>query len=115
MSLDEAGTLSRLKALRRDHVEPSVERHRGRVVKLMGDGMLIEFGSVVDALECAVETQTAAAEQNKEIPEESWIVSRIGINLGDVIVDGDDFYGDGVNVAARLQMLSDPGGIAISG
>ncbi len=115
MSLDEAGTLSRLKALRRDHVEPSVERHRGRVVKLMGDGMLVEFGSVVDALACAVEMQKAAREQNNDIPEDSWIVSRIGINLGDVIVDGDDFYGDGVNVAARLQVLSDPGGIAISG
>ena len=115
MGLDETGTLSRLKALRREFIEPLIDGYHGRVVKLMGDGALVEFASVVDAVACAVEIQRIAAQQNLDVPEDSRIVFRIGINLGDVIIDGDDFYGDGVNIAARLEGLSDPGGIAISG
>jgi adenylate cyclase len=115
MGLDETGTLTRLKALRREFIEPSIEGYRGRIVKLMGDGALVEFASVVDAVACAVEIQRLTAEQNLNAPEDSRIVFRIGINLGDVIIDKDDFYGDGVNIAARLEGLSDPGGIVISG
>ncbi|MCT2579685.1 MULTISPECIES: adenylate/guanylate cyclase domain-containing protein [unclassified Mesorhizobium] len=115
MALDETGTLSRLKTLRREFIEPLIEGYHGRVVKLMGDGALVEFASVVDAVACGVEIQRIVARQNLELPKDIRIVFRIGINLGDVIIDGDDFYGNGVNIAARLQGLSDPGGIAISG
>jgi len=115
MGLDEAGTLSRLKTLRHEFIEPLIDGYHGRVVKLMGDGALVQFTSVVDAVACAVEIQRIAAQQNLDVPEDSRIVFRIGINLGDVIVDEDDFYGDGVNIAARLEGLSDPGGIVISG
>ncbi|MFD1983893.1 adenylate/guanylate cyclase domain-containing protein [Mesorhizobium newzealandense] len=115
MGLDETGTLSRLKAVRREFIEPLIDGYHGRVVKLMGDGALVEFASVVDAVACAVEIQRIVARQNLDLPEDTRIVFRIGINLGDVIIDGDDFYGDGVNIAARLQGLSDPGGVAISG
>jgi adenylate cyclase len=115
MGLDETGTLSRLKALRRELIEPLIDEYHGRVVKLMGDGALVEFASVVDAVACAVEIQRAAAQHNLNLPADSRIDFRIGINLGDVIIDGADFYGDGINIAARLEGLSDPGGIAISG
>jgi len=115
MGLDETGTLTRLKALRREYIEPLIDGYHGRVVKLMGDGALVEFASVVDAVACAVEIQRVAARQNLNAPVDAWIVFRIGINLGDVIIDKDDFYGDGVNIAARLEGLSDPGGIVISG
>jgi adenylate cyclase len=115
MGLDETGTLTRLKALRREYIEPLIEGYHGRVVKLMGDGALVEFASVVDAVACAVEIQRVAAQQNFNVPENARIVFRIGINLGDVIIDKDDFYGDGVNIAARLEGLSDPGGVVISG
>lgn len=115
MGLDETGTLTRLKALRREYIEPLIEGYHGRVVKLMGDGALVEFASVVDAVACAVEIQRVAAQQNLNVPEDARIVFRIGINLGDVIIDKDDFYGDGVNIAARLEGLSDPGGIVLSG
>jgi adenylate cyclase len=115
MGRDETGTLARLKALRREYIEPLIEGYHGRVVKLMGDGALVEFASVVAAVACAVEIQQSAAQQNLNLPEDSRIVFRIGINLGDVIIDKDDFYGDGVNIAARLEGLSDPGGIVISG
>lgn len=115
MGLDETGTLSRLKALRREFIEPLIEGYHGRIVKLMGDGALVAFESVVDALACAVEIQRVTAQQNLGVPEDTQIVFRIGINLGDVIPDKDDFYGDGVNIAARLEGLSDPGGIVISG
>ncbi|BCG96723.1 adenylate/guanylate cyclase domain-containing protein [Mesorhizobium sp. 131-2-1] len=115
MGLDETGTLSRLKALRGEFIDPSIEGYHGRIVKLMGDGALVAFESVVDAVACAVEIQRATAQQNLGLPEDAWIVFRIGINLGDVITDKDDFYGDGVNIAARLEGLSDPGGIVISG
>jgi adenylate cyclase len=115
MGLDETGTLARLKALRREFVEPLISGYNGRIVKLMGDGALVEFPSVVDAVACAVEIQRVAAEQAAGVPEEQRIAFRIGINLGDVIIDGDDVYGDGVNIAARLEGLSEPGGIVVSG
>lgn len=115
MGLDETGTLSRLKVLRHESIDPLIQRYRGRIVKLIGDGALVEFASVVDAVACAVAIQQITAQQNLNVPEESRIVFRIGINLGDVIIDNDDFYGDGVNIAARLEGLSDPGGVVISG
>ncbi len=112
---DEEGTLARLKALRAELIDPKIARHRGRIVKLMGDGMLAEFGSVVDAVQMATEVQQAVAKRNEDQPEGERIEFRVGVNLGDVIIDGDDIHGDGVNVAARLEGLSDPGGICISG
>jgi adenylate cyclase len=114
MSADEAGTLEHLKALRKELVEPRTAEHRGRVVKLMGDGTLMEFASVVDAVRFAVEIQRAMAERNAQVPEARRITFRIGINIGDVIVEGDDLYGDGVNIAARLEGLAEPGGICVS-
>jgi len=114
MGMDEAGTLSRLKALRRDLVDPLIAAHSGRTFKLMGDGALVEFASAVDAVTCAIEVQKRVRERNAGSPEDSWLQFRIGINVGDIIVDGDDIYGDGVNVAARIQALADPGGIYIS-
>ena len=115
MGLDETGTLARLKALRRDLVDPLIAGYRGRIVKLMGDGALVEFASVVDAVACAVEIQRSIAKQGDALPEHSRISFRIGINLGDVIIDGDDVYGDGVNIAARLEGICEPDGIVISG
>src|SRR3954447_6154358 len=114
MSLDETGTLTRLKALRHDVVDPVIANHHGRIVKLMGDGALVEFASVVDAVACAVEIQRAIATQRESLPEHARISLRIGVNLGDVIVDGDDIYGDGVNVAARLESIAEAGGITVS-
>jgi adenylate cyclase len=114
MGEDETGTLDALKALRKELVAPEIANHRGRVVKLMGDGLLAEFGSVVDAVECSVAIQAGAAKRNEGRAPERQVVLRIGINLGDVIVEGSDLYGDGVNVAARLEGLADPGGICIS-
>ncbi len=114
MGIDEAGTLSRLKALRRDLVDPLIAAYSGRTVKLMGDGALVEFASAVDAVTCAIEVQKQVRERNAGSPEDGWIQFRIGINVGDIIVDGGDIYGDGVNVAARIQALADPGGIYIS-
>ena len=113
---DEAGTLSALKVLRREVIDPLLAEHQGRIVKLMGDGALVEFGSVVDAVACAVAIQKGVAGNQADIPMERRIIFRIGVNLGDVIheVDG-DLYGDGVNIAARLQPLAHPGGICISG
>ena len=115
MGADEEGTLARLKAHRRELVDPKVKEHRGRTVKLTGDGALVEFPSVVDAVRCAVEVQRGMADRNAETPEDRRIAFRIGVNLGDVIVDGDDIYGDGVNIAARLEGLAEPGGICVSG
>ena len=115
MEHDEAGTLAALKARRRDVLAPLITQHHGRIVKLMGDGVLVEFGSAVDAVQCAVELQKGFARANEGVAETSRIVLRIGINLGDVIVEGTDLYGDGVNVAARLEGLAEPGGIYISG
>lgn len=113
--VDEDGTLSRLKALRRALIEPKITEHGGRVVKLMGDGMLAEFASVVDAVRSASEVQLAVAELNEGLPDHERIVFRVGINLGDVVIEGDDIHGDGVNVAARLEGLAEPGGMCISG
>jgi adenylate cyclase len=114
MGADEEGTLDRLKAHRRELVDPKVKEYRGRIVKTTGDGMLVEFRSVVDAVRCAVEVQRAMVDRNADVPEGKRITLRIGINLGDVIADGDDIYGDGVNIAARLEALAEPGGICIS-
>ena len=112
--VDEEGTIAALKALRADLIDPKLGEHNGRIVKLMGDGMLAEFPSVVDAVRAAVETQQAVAKHNSDLPKDKWIEFRVGINLGDVVIDGDDIQGDGVNVAARLEGLAEPGGICIS-
>ena len=114
MSEDEAGTLAALKAHRAEFIEPKIAEHRGRLIKLMGDGALVEFASVIDALACAAEMQCGMAERNRQASEGPLITFRIGINLGDVIVEGDDLYGEGVNIAARLEGLAEPGGICIS-
>ena len=114
MGADESGTLAALKARRKELIEPKSRHYGGRTVKLMGDGALMEFASVVDAVLFAVEVQCAMREHNAEIPAERQIVYRIGINIGDIIVEGDDIYGDGVNIAARLEGLSEPGGICVS-
>ena len=114
MGEDEVGVLAALKTHRREVVDPKIAEHHGRIVKLMGDGMLVEFPSVVEATQCAVEVQRMMAQRDAEVPEDRRIEYRIGINVGDIIVDGDDIFGDGVNVAARLEGLADPGGICIS-
>src|SRR5438309_2073302 len=114
MGADEEGTLERLKALRRELLDPKIAEHRGRIVKTTGDGMLVEFASVVDAVRCAVEVQQAMPERNTGVRADSGIELRIGINLGDVIVGGDDLYGDGVNIAARIEALADAGGVFVS-
>ena len=114
MGEDEEGTLASLKAIRRELGDPKVKEHRGRIVKTTGDGLLIEFSSVVDAVRCAVEVQRAMAQRNAVVPEEKRIEFRIGVNLGDIIRDGRDIFGDGVNIAARLEALAEPGGICVS-
>ncbi|MGR3715823.1 MAG: adenylate/guanylate cyclase domain-containing protein [Thermohalobaculum sp.] len=114
MGADEEGTLTRLKAHRDEVIHPSIDTHKGRIVKLMGDGLLAEFASVVDAVRCAVDIQEAMSERNADLPEGQRIQLRIGINLGDIIIEGDDIYGDGVNVAARMEGLAEPGGICMS-
>jgi TolB-like protein len=114
MQEDEAGTLAALKARRADVLQPLVTKHHGRIVKVMGDGALIEFASAVNAVSCAVALQSAMAEANANLPESKHIVLRIGINLGDVIVEGSDLYGDGVNVAARLEAIAEPGIVVVS-
>jgi TolB-like protein/class 3 adenylate cyclase len=114
MGLDEEGTLAQLKGLRKSLVDPMVERHRGRIVKTTGDGALVEFASAVDAVRCALDIQRGMAERNADIPDERRIEFRVGINVGDVILDEGDIYGDGVNIAARVQALAKPGAICIS-
>ena len=114
MGRDESGTLARLKAHRSELFEPALARNGGRLVKMTGDGALAEFGSAVDALRAAIEFQQAVAEADHDKPEDTQIVFRIGLHLGDLIVDGDDLYGDGVNVAARLEAEPPPGGIVVS-
>src|SRR6201993_5364285 len=114
MGADEEGTLERLKALRRELIDPKIAEHHGRIVKTTGDGMLVEFASVVDAVRCAVEVQQAMTERNTGVAADQRIKLRIGINLGDVIVEGDDLYGDGVNIAARIEALADAGGVFVS-
>ncbi len=113
--VDEEGTIAAIKALHADLIDPKIAEHHGRIVKLMGDGMLAEFASVVDAVRAAVETQRSLATYNSGLPKDKRIEFRVGINLGDVVIDGDDIHGDGVNVAARLENLSEPGGICVSG
>jgi len=114
MGADEEGTLAELKAIRRELSDPKIKEHRGRIVKTTGDGLLLEFASVVDAVRCAVEVQREMAERNADVPPDRRIEFRIGINVGDIIKDGRDIYGDGVNVAARLEALAEPGGICVS-
>lgn len=114
MGADEEGTLSRLKAARKSLIDPAIASHRGRIVKTTGDGMLIEFASAVDAARCGAEVQRGMAAQNADTPEEIRIEFRIGIHLGDIIFDDNDIFGDGVNIAARLEGIAEPGGICIS-
>jgi TolB-like protein len=114
MGVDEEGTLRRLKALRAELVDPSIAEHHGRIVKTTGDGLLAEFASVVDAMRCANAVQRAMAGRNAAVPADGRIEFRIGVNVGDVIIDSDDIYGDGVNIAARLEAMAEPGGICIS-
>src|SRR5262249_19565388 len=111
---DEPGTLAALKKLRRELIEPGIAAHGGRIVKTTGDGLLLEFPSVVGAVKCAAEVQAEMAVRNAAIPEEERIVFRAGVSLGDIIIDGDDIFGDGVNIAARLESIAPPGGIAVS-
>ena len=115
MEADESGTLARLKAHRAELIDPAIETNNGRIIKTTGDGMLVEFASVVDAVRCAAEIQRRMARLNTDAADENRIDFRIGINLGDIIVEDDDVYGDGVNIAARLETMADPGGICISG
>ena len=114
MGVDEEGTLRQLKAHRRELVDPKITEHRGRIVKTTGDGMLVEFGSVVDAVRCAVDIQRSMAERNTSVPGDKRIEFRVGVNVGDIIIDGVDIFGDGVNIAARLEGIADLGGICIS-
>jgi adenylate cyclase len=114
MQIDEAGTLAALKARRTGVLKPVVSKHRGRIVKLMGDGVLIEFASAVDAVECAVQLQNAMTAANADTSADRHIVLRVGVNLGDVMVEGGDLYGDGINVAARLEGVAEPGGVLVS-
>jgi class 3 adenylate cyclase len=112
---DEAGTIAALKDRRTNIFNPLVTNHRGRVVKMMGDGVLVEFASAVNAVQCAVQLQQKMGEANTGVGEDRPIVLRVGINLGDVVVDGSDIYGDGVNIAARLEGIAEPGTVCISG
>jgi class 3 adenylate cyclase/pimeloyl-ACP methyl ester carboxylesterase len=114
MGADEIGTLNSLKSHRRELVDCGISEHHGRIVKTTGDGMLVEFASVVDAVACAVEVQRSMVGRNADVPAERQIVFRIGINVGDIIIDGDDIFGDGVNIAAGLETLCEPGGLCIS-
>ncbi|MGY4232948.1 adenylate cyclase [Bradyrhizobium sp. USDA 4449] len=114
MGMDEEGTLARLKTLRRDLVDPAISLHRGRIVKTMGDGLLVEFASAVDAARCAAEVQRDMARQNAEVAPDGRIDFRIGLHIGDIIIDDADIFGDGVNIAARLEGIAEPGGICLS-
>src|SRR5215475_7046638 len=111
---DEAGTLGRLRAIRAELIDPAIATHHGRLVKTMGDGLLVEFGSVIDGLRCATEIQAGMAERNARVPQDERIEFRIGLNVGDVVVEDGDIFGDGVNVASRLEGLAVPGGICVS-
>jgi adenylate cyclase len=114
MERDEAGTRELLRAGRQDLFEPTIARHHGTIFKLMGDGMLAEFSSVVEAVECAVALQRGLAERNAAVSDGQRVMVRIGVNLGEVIVEGADRFGEGVNIAARLEQLAEPGGIWVS-
>src|SRR5262245_48176063 len=115
MERDEADTLATLKNRRKDVLEPLVAQHQGRIFKVAGDGMLAEFGSAVNAVHCAIDLQQAMAAANTPLPEDRRIALRIGVHLGDVMVEDDDLYGDTVNIAARLEGIAEPGGIVVSG
>ena len=114
MGIDEEATLAALKEHRRAAIDPKIAEHRGRIVKTTGDGLLAEFASAVDAVRCALDIQRAMAERNAAIPQDRRIEIRIGINVGDIIIDEGDIYGDGVNIAARVEPLAAPGGICIA-
>src|SRR6266513_1821067 len=114
MGADEEGTLATMLAVRRELGDPKIREHRGRIVKTTGDGLLVEFASVVDAVRCAVEVQREMIARNIDVPAERRIDFRIGVNLGDIIIDENDIFSDGVNVAARLEALAEPGGICVS-
>ena len=114
MARDEERTLAELKQLRQAVIDPVLSRYRGRIVKTMGDGLLVDFSSAVDAVKCAVEFQEQMARHNAPLPQEDQINWRLGIHTGDIMIDGDDIFGDGVNIAARLEGLSAPGGVCIS-
>src|SRR6516165_5085329 len=114
MEVDEAGTLARLKTVRLELIDPAIDKCKGRIVKTTGDGMLVEFQSVTEALRCAIDLQEQMARRNRDMPASRTLLYRIGINLGDMIVESGDIFGDGVNVAARLEALAEPGGICVS-
>src|SRR3954452_15346474 len=114
MGADEMSTINALKSHRRELIDPGIAEHHGRIVRTTGDGMLVEFASVVDAVACAVKIQRSMVRRNAGIAADKQIVFRIGINVGDIIIDGDDILGDGVNIAARLETLCEPGGVCIS-
>ncbi len=114
MGANEEGTLAQLKSVRKALVDPTIAAHRGRIVKTTGDGMLVEFASAVDAVRNAVEIQRSMAEQNTDVPQDQRIEFRIGIHVGDIIFDDNDIFGDGVNIAARLEGIAEPGGVCIS-
>ena len=114
MEVDEAGTLARLKSVRLELIDPAIDKCRGRIIKTSGDGILVEFQSVTEALRCAVDFQERMARRNRDMPASRTLLYRIGINLGDVIVERGDIFGDGVNIAARLEELAEPGGICVS-
>src|SRR4029078_7383796 len=114
MGADEMATITALKSHRRELIDSGIAEHHGRIVKTTGDGMLVDFASVVDAVACAVKIQRSMVSRNTAIAADKQIVFRIGINVGDIIIDGDDIFGDGVNIAARLETLCEPGGVCIS-
>src|SRR5262249_35470932 len=114
MGADEEGTLARLNAHRREFLEPNIAAHRGRIIKRTGDGILIEFTSAVDAVRCAVEQQRGMAQRNTDMPADQRIEIRVGIHVGDIMIEEGDIFGDGVNIAARLENIAQPGGICIS-
>ena len=114
IGIDEEGTLAQLKALRKTLFDPKIAEHHGRIVKNTGDGAIAEFASVVDAVRCADEIQRGMAEQNIDVPQDKRIEFRIGIHVGDIIIEDNDIFGDGVNIAVRLEGIAEPGGISIS-
>src|SRR5437867_4756484 len=114
MGTDEVGTLEALKTHRRELIDPTIAAHRGRIVKTTGDGMLVEFASAVDAARGASEVQRGMAKQNTNVPQDARIEFRIGIHVGDIMIDDNDIFGDGVNIAARLEGIAEPGGICVS-
>ena len=114
MGADEVGTLTALKAHRRELIDPKIAEHHGRIVKTTGDGLLVEFASVVDAVTCAISVQRGISTRNAAVPGDKRIIFRMGVNIGDIIIEDGDIFGDGVNIAARLEALCEPGGICVS-